>query len=156
MPVKPVNAINVESVKGLSGYPPEFATQVAGRTKRKLGDIFGLTNFGVNFTDLDPGSASALYHHHETQDEFVYVVSGVATILLGDDQYELSAGECIGFPAGTGVGHQVVNRSEEIVSYLEVGDRNSDDKVEYPKDDIRATVGPDGSWIFTRKNGDSF
>ena len=40
-------------------YPHPFASRVAGRTKRKLGDHFGLTNFGVNLTELAPGAFSA-------------------------------------------------------------------------------------------------
>ncbi len=33
-------------------YPEPFATRVAGRVRRPLGDFFGLTNFGVNLTRL--------------------------------------------------------------------------------------------------------
>jgi len=38
-----------------TGYPPQFAAQVAGRQKRPLGELFGLSNFGVNLTRLAPG-----------------------------------------------------------------------------------------------------
>ncbi len=31
------------------GYPEPFASRVAGRVRRALGDHFGLTHFGVNF-----------------------------------------------------------------------------------------------------------
>lgn len=33
-------------------YPEPFASRVAGREKRPLGDLFGLANFGVNITRL--------------------------------------------------------------------------------------------------------
>ena len=33
---------------------------MAGREKRPLGDLFGLTNFGVKLTRLAPGALSAL------------------------------------------------------------------------------------------------
>ena len=74
MTIKPIRAEDVPTLKGATCYPTEYASLVAGRTKRTLGDIFGLENFGVNLTDLEPGSVSALYHHHELQDEFVFVV----------------------------------------------------------------------------------
>jgi uncharacterized cupin superfamily protein len=45
-----------------------------GREKRPLGDLFGLTNFGVNHTTLAPGGVSALRHAHTTQDEFIYIL----------------------------------------------------------------------------------
>ena len=57
-----------------SNYPEPFATQTQGREKRPLGDLFGLTNFGVNLTTLEPGAVSALRHAHTTQDEFIYIL----------------------------------------------------------------------------------
>ena len=42
-----------------SNYPEPFASRMAGRAKRPLGDLFGLTNFGVNLTRLAPGAQSA-------------------------------------------------------------------------------------------------
>jgi uncharacterized cupin superfamily protein len=41
-----------------SNYPEPFASRMAGREKRPLGDLFGLTNFGVNLTRLMPGGSS--------------------------------------------------------------------------------------------------
>ncbi len=35
-----------------SNYPAPIASRVEGRIKRPLGDLFGLTNFGVNLTRL--------------------------------------------------------------------------------------------------------
>jgi len=41
-------------------FPPGMVAKVApGRDKRVLGDLFGLTNFGVNLTRLAPGGQSA-------------------------------------------------------------------------------------------------
>ena len=38
-----------------STYPEPFASRMAGREKRPLGELFGLSNFGVNLTRLMPG-----------------------------------------------------------------------------------------------------
>jgi uncharacterized cupin superfamily protein len=59
---------------------------------------------------------------------------------------------CAGFPA-QGTAHQLVNRSEKDVLYLEIGDRSPGDQGEYPRDDLQAVLGPDGKWIFTHKDG---
>jgi len=64
-----------------SNYPEPFASRVAGREKRPLGDLFGLKSFGVNLTRLSPGSMSALRHRHSRQDEFVYVLEGEPTLI---------------------------------------------------------------------------
>jgi len=55
-------------------YPDQFKSRVQGRERRVLGDVAGLTQFGVNLTTLKPGAASALRHWHEVEDEFVFVV----------------------------------------------------------------------------------
>jgi uncharacterized cupin superfamily protein len=59
-----------------SVYPEPFASRMVGREKRPLGDLFGLTNFGVNLTRLAPNAVSALRHAHTKQDEFVYILQG--------------------------------------------------------------------------------
>ena len=46
-----------------------------------LGDVVGLTQFGVNLTRLKPGAASAHRHWHETEDEFVYILEGEAVLV---------------------------------------------------------------------------
>ncbi len=153
MPEKPIRAEDVEARQGSTFYPDSFKQIVAGRTKRKLGDVFGLTNFGVNLTHLEPGAASALYHWHTVQDEFVFVLEGLATVLAGDDEFELNAGDCIGFKAGTKIGHQVINRSDERVTYIEIGDRLPGDDGDYPRDDLAFSFRPDGSVLFTHKDG---
>jgi uncharacterized cupin superfamily protein len=94
------------------------------------------TNFGINLTHLDPGAVSALRHWHSVQDEFVYVLEGAATVVFGDTEYQLLPGDCIGFKAGTGIAHQVVNRTDERVTYIEVGDRSPGEKGEFSEADL--------------------
>lgn len=135
-----------------SNYPKPFSDRVAGREKRTLGNLFGLKNFGVNLTRLTPGSESALLHRHSKQDEFVYILQGEPTLVMESDEMQLGPGMCAGFPSG-GAAHHLVNRSEEDVVYLEIGDRTAADEVTYPNDDLKAVLGADGKWAFARKDG---
>lgn len=135
-----------------SGYPKPFASRVAGRERRKLGDAFGLTNFGVNMTVLKPGAQSALLHRHKTQDEFVYILSGQCLLHTDEGDVRLTAGMCAGFPAG-GIAHHLVNDGDEDVTYLEIGDRSPGDEGTYPEDDLKAVHDADKNWVFTRKDG---
>ncbi|MDH4276179.1 MAG: cupin domain-containing protein [Gammaproteobacteria bacterium] len=137
-------------------YPPPFAALVEGRQKRKLGDYFGLSNFGVNLTQLLPGAISALLHHHSKQDEFIYVLQGNPTLVLEDQEYLLSPGVCFGVKAGSGVASQVVNRSNAVAIFLEVGDRTLGDEVVYPDDDLWARQMSAGVWEFTHKDGNAY
>ena len=135
-----------------SNYPEPFALRMAGRQKRPLGEVFGLNNFGVNLTTLAPGAVSSLRHAHSKQDEFIYVLQGRPTLRTDAGDTELAPGMCAGFKAGTGNGHQLVNRTPEGVVYLEVGDRTAGDSSIYPDDDLQA-LAVDGQWQFARKDG---
>ena len=135
-----------------SSYPADLATRVAGRDKRPLGDVFGLTVFGVNLTRLAPGAWSALHHRHARQDEFIYVLEGTPTLITDAGETQLQPGMCAGFPGG-GSPHHLENRSASDVMILEIGDRGKDDTVVYPNDDLAVAMGPDGKWRYSRKDG---
>jgi uncharacterized cupin superfamily protein len=133
-------------------YPEPFASRMAGRVKHPLGDLFGLTNFGVNLVRLLPGAGSALRHAHSRQDEFVYIVQGNAVLITNAGETQLTSGMCAGLKCGTGNGHQLINRSSEEVVYLEVGDRSAGDTVVYPDDDLQAAF-VESKWQFSHKDG---
>ncbi len=148
----PVAAAQILPANKKTVYPHPFASRVAGRTKRRLGDHFSLTNFGVNLTELAPGALSALLHHHSKQDEFVYILAGTPTLVLDTEECVLKPGDCVGFKAGDGVAHQLINRSREPVIYLEVGDRTEGDETSYPYDDLKALF-VNGGWQLAHKDG---
>ena len=135
-----------------SNYPEPFYSQMTKRQKRPLGDLFGLSNFGVNLTRIAPGGASALRHAHTKQDEFVYILEGRPTLVTDAGRTALAPGMCAGFRAGTGDAHHLVNETQADVVYLEVGDRTPGDTATYPDDDL-AAVAVDGKWRFTHKDG---
>jgi uncharacterized cupin superfamily protein len=138
-----------------SVYPEPFASLMQGREKRTLGDLFGLSNFGVNITRLAPGGVSALRHAHSKQDEFVYVVSGHPTLHTDEGRTRLAPGLCAGFKAGTGNGHRLSNETDEEAVFLEIGDRTPGDEVAYPDDDLKGAF-VDGQWHFTHKDGSPY
>ena len=135
-----------------TNYPEPFASRMAGRDKRPLGDLFGLANFGVNLTRLAPGGSSALRHAHTKQDEFVYILEGHPTLVTNAGRTALKAGMCAGFKAGTGDAHHLVNDTEDDVVYLEIGDRSAGDAVDYPDDDL-AVVTVNGRRRMAHKDG---
>jgi len=135
-------------------YPAPFSARVAGREKRRLGQAFGLKNFGVNLTRLPVGAVSSLRHRHAKQDEMVYVLEGTPVLVTDRGETVLAPGSCAGFPAG-GVAHQLVNRGPGDAVYLEIGDRTAGDQVEYPDDDLVAVL-VDGRWRLTHKDGASY
>ncbi|HJW46691.1 MAG TPA: cupin domain-containing protein [Lysobacter sp.] len=153
---KPV-ALVAESVTPRigSGYPEPFASRVAERAKRVLGDAFGLTAFGVNLTRLPPGSCSALRHAHAHEDEFVYVLEGAPTLVTDAGETPLQPGMCAGFAAGSGDAHHLVNRGTTDVVYLEIGSRCDGEQVQYPDDDLAGRT-VDGRWRYFHKDGQPY
>jgi uncharacterized cupin superfamily protein len=135
------------------GYPEPFANRVAGRVRRPLGDVFGLTNFGINLTRLPPGGLSALRHTHTREDEFIYILEGEPVLVTNTGETQLRPGMCAGFKAGDGNAHHLLNRTMYDVVYLEIGDRNPGDTVIYPDDDLGRALAPDGSRRFVHRDG---
>jgi uncharacterized cupin superfamily protein len=123
-----INASEAPTRTKASNYPEPFASSMGGREKHPLGDLFGLTNFGVNLTRLAPQAISALRHAHTKQDEFVYILEGYPMLCTDEGRTQLSPGMCAGFKAGTGNAHHLINETLEDVLYLEIGDRTAGDK----------------------------
>ena len=138
-----------------SVYPEPFASRMAGRRKQPLGELFGITNFGVNLTRLAPKAVSALRHSHTKQDEFLYVLRGHPTLHTDEGRTRLSPGMCAGFKAGSGNAHHLINETDEEVVYLEVGDRTPGDEGSYPDDDLKAAL-VEGKWKFLHKDGSPY
>jgi uncharacterized cupin superfamily protein len=138
-----------------SGYPEPYRSRVLPREKRQLGDAFGLTKIGINHTVLPPGKESSMRHWHSHEEEFIYVLSGEVVLRTDAGEQTLTSGMCAGFPLGTRDGHQLVNRSAQPAVYLEVSNRDVQDRAVYPDVDLQYN-GANAAVKFTRKDGSSF
>jgi len=145
-------AVEVQARLGTS-YPQPFRHDVGKRSKRALGEVFGLTNYGVNLVELPPGCWSAQRHWHTREDEFIYVLSGELTLVTDEGRQQLTAGMAAGFPAGEENGHHLINTSEAAACYLEVGDRIVADEVYYPDIDLQLVTDGAGGHVFTSRDG---
>jgi uncharacterized cupin superfamily protein len=147
---KKVDFKTVPVVTG-SRYPAPFDAPCAARTRQRLGDAAGLTDFGVNMLRLPPGVWSSQRHWHTAEDEFLYVLEGEVVLVTDAGEQILKAGDCVGFKAGVADGHQLQNRSLREAVMLEVGSRKAaDDEVDYPDIDLRFLKGRGG---FSHKDG---
>jgi uncharacterized cupin superfamily protein len=133
-------------------YPPPFDEPCRARTRQKVGDAAGLTQFGVNLLRLSPGVWSSQRHWHTKSDEFVYVVEGEVVLVSNAGEEILRAGDAAGFKAGDNDGHCLQNRSDREAVVLEVGTRVDDDGATYS--DIDMLSPPNGKpAIYTRRDG---
>jgi len=143
------------ALKTTTGYPAPFRSRVAGRERKVLGDLAGLTQFGVNLTRLKPGAASALRHWHENEDELVYVLEGELTLIEDQGETLLRPGDAAGFKAGVPNGHHLLNKSSRDALYLEMGTRAEHERAHYPDDDLAYTRDSNG-FAYTHKAGEPY
>jgi uncharacterized cupin superfamily protein len=115
-----------------SGYPAPHDVPCQQRSRRRLSDAFGLSQFGVNLLELPPGAWSSQRHWHERQDEFVYVLEGEVTLVTDEGETVLTAGMVAGFRAGEPNGHHLTNRSKSVARVLEMGTRTAVETAHYP------------------------
>ena len=147
MPRIDISAVPVR--KG-SGYPAPFDAPCAERTRRRLGDAGGLTDFGVNLMTLPPGGWSSQRHWHSHEDELVYVLEGELVLVEDGGETLLKAGDCATFAKNSGNGHHMINRSSATAVYLEVGSRNPDDVITCSDIDM---MSPSSDGRFLHKDG---
>ena len=103
----------------------------ARRTISSPGDTTGLTTLGVNVFVIAPGDKSTEFHVHACEDEAVYVLSGIGTARTGNDTHHVSPGDFIGYPKG-GPAHEIRNTGDEPLRLLVIGQRLSEDVIDYP------------------------
>ena len=133
-----------------SGYPPPFDAPCAARTRRRLGEVGGLGDFGVNLMTLPPGGWSSQRHWHSHEDEFVWILEGEMTLVTDAGEEVLHAGDCAAFKAGDPDGHHLINRSARPAKLLEIGSSDSHDRCVYSDIDMTAEPGVEA---FSRRDG---
>src|SRR5580693_9172 len=141
--------IDIDAIVPVVGtlYPPPFDQPCRGRARQKLGDVAGLTQFGVNLLRLPPGAWSSQRHWHTREDEFVYVLSGEIVLVTDGGEEVLHAADA-GFPAGDTNGHCLQNRSNADALVLEIGTRVPGETAYYS--DIDMVAQSDG---YTQRDG---
>lgn len=133
---------HVAEVPATIGIPKSWGNPIkadlfAGRKEAQLAKTVGLTQFGVNHVTLGPGSIAALRHWHESEDEFVYVLSGELRLVDDNGEHVLHPGSFAGFPAGVPNAHHLKNSSGADASYLVIGTRKiGEEVVHYPDDPL--------------------
>ena len=132
MPDKPclIRCAEVEAIPEVRRPHPLVAALV--RHTRSLGDAAGLSTIGVHLVRLEAGDTSSVQHFHHQDEEWVYILSGRGTTLIGDETFEVGAGDFMGFVAGSPA-HNLHNPHDEDLVYLVGGNRLPFDVCDYPQ-----------------------
>ena len=99
---------------------------------RALGALAGLERVGILIGRVPPGKESFVYHSHQHEEEFIYVLSGRGIAEIGDEEMEVGPGDFMGFPAPS-VGHHLRNPFAVDLVYLMGGEHRPVDIADFPR-----------------------
>jgi uncharacterized cupin superfamily protein len=125
-----ISSDEIAEMEGLK--KTHFLNQNAKRTNKSLGDMVGLTGFGVHIIEVEPGHETTEHHVHYHEDECVFVLAGTATAFIGDDSFPVNVGDFIGYRKG-GLAHSIKNTGTEVLRCIVVGERLPHDVGDYPR-----------------------
>ena len=127
-------------------------TRDDGVVTAHLSDAGGLTQFGACHETLPPGATSSRRHWHTSEDEFLYVLDGTATVVDDAGRHDLAPGDAALWRHGDPNAHHVTNRSTLPCTYLIVGSRVLEDVCHYP-DHAQQQVNTATTWSVRDENG---
>lgn len=113
---------------------------------RRLSQIAGLHRVALAVARVPPGKESFLYHRHERDEEFLFILSGRGRAQIGNDVFEVGAGDFMGFPAPDGPPHHLTNPFSEDLVYLMGGESSGHDIGYFPRLGRRLVFTPSGIW----------
>jgi len=125
--------VSSDDITAMAGIrKTHFLNEGARRINKSLGDLTGITGFGFHIIEVDPGDETTEHHMHHYEDECVYVLSGQATAVIGDEAHEIGPGDFIGYRKG-GLAHSIRNTGADVLRCIVVGERLAHDVGDYPR-----------------------
>jgi uncharacterized cupin superfamily protein len=114
---------------------------------RFLGRSVGLKRIGMTIARVPPGKESFIYHAHQNEEEWVYILSGRGIAEIGDKEYEIGAGDFMGFGLPQQP-HHLRNPSSEDLVYLIGGEAGRLDVGVFPRLRKRVIRDTESAYIF--------
>lgn len=133
LPGPPVEPSPPISSTDVAWEPMREGTRFGGRAKHLTYAAVGSDyHVGILIESPAPGMRLAPTHYHMLEEEHALILEGQVTLILGDERYEMKAGDYACFPAGQKVGHSFMNSGTDPCSYLMIGERSPNDVCVYP------------------------
>jgi len=86
----------------------------------RFGKTIGAKGLGGSVYELPPGQSVCPYHYEYTEEEWLLVLVGQATVRTPAGEEVLGPGELVCFPTGPDGAHKVTNATDETVRVLMV------------------------------------
>jgi uncharacterized cupin superfamily protein len=92
----------------------------------------GAQKLGYAVIRLQPGKRAWPYHSHHAVEEMFFVLSGTGTLRHAGEEFPIRAGDFICSPADPEQPHQIINTSDDELTYIALGNQAETDVVLYP------------------------
>ncbi|EPZ52140.1 cupin domain protein [Bacteriovorax sp. BAL6_X] len=110
---------------------------------------FGMKDIAINLVRIPVGRRSSWPHAHSKEEEFVFVLEGAPFVSLNGEEYEARPFTGIDFKAGSGVAHTLINKSDDYIYYLCVGECDAKgDQIYYPEHPHRNEQVREEGWLW--------
>jgi uncharacterized cupin superfamily protein len=97
-----------------------------------LSRLTGLERTGVSLVRISPGKESFVYHTHQFEEEWIYVLSGRGVADIDGAEHEVGPGDFMGFPTPS-VAHHMRNPFDVELVYLVGGEHLDHEVADFPK-----------------------
>jgi uncharacterized cupin superfamily protein len=114
---------------------------------RFLGRAVGLKRIGVTIARVPPGKESFIFHAHQNEEEWVYILSGRGIAEIGDMEYEVGPEDFMGFGLPQQP-HHLRNPFDEDLVYLMGGEAGRLDVGVFPRLGKRVIRDNESAYIF--------
>ncbi len=116
-----------------SGFTYPGDTETFGSYVRLSRDM-GFKKVAVSYENLPPGKRSSWPHAHSIEEEMIIILEGNPEVWIDGVVHALAPGDVVGFPAGTGIAHCIINNSDRDAKMIVVGEIDPPvDRLFYPK-----------------------
>jgi uncharacterized cupin superfamily protein len=129
-------------------------------SRAPVSDKIGAKKLGYAVVRLAPGKRAWPYHSHYVNEEMFFVLTGSGTLRHADTEYPIRTGDFVCSPADPAQPHQIINTSDEELSYIALSTEDHTDVFLYPDSGkygvwhgtTRDTSDPSSFLVFARKD----
>jgi uncharacterized cupin superfamily protein len=121
----------------------------------QLSRALGLKRTGVSIARIPPGKESFVYHSHQREEEWLYILSGRGIAEIDGAEMEVGAGDFMAFPTPS-VAHHLKNPFDQALVYLMGGENHDMEIADFPKLGRRMLRNGENIEIYNASDAKSF
>lgn len=113
-------------------WEPNASPTGWGASRKRIAHAAGGLDLGASMYRVEPGHTAWPRHFHHANEEAILVLSGRATLRVGEHTVVVGPSDWVSLPAGADHAHQLEADQGEAVTYLCLSTMRQPDVTEYP------------------------